>query len=158
MHLKTFLIVGCIFSACARPPQHVRCVDEVTKSFSEIVRNERALIALGSGGYFTQKSVAGVYADFELERAYTQAEAKELLIGTVQKFIGHVNQSEKLRPFLKKYPISASEVSLSIAFVNSEHKPLSGLAQIHLYEGKIYYSTFDPSKKAYIAFSQEGYP
>lgn len=155
MSIKTLLVVGCIFSACARPPAHVRCTDDVTNAYS---KSQKDLVCIGRGGYFGNKCITGLYIDFEVERVYSNAEAKELLLKTVEEFITHANRSETLTPFLKKHPITFNEVSLSIAFVDKGRKPQPLLAQIHLYEGRIYYSNFDPAKKAYIAFSQESYP
>lgn len=156
MNLKTFLFMGCIFAACSRPPAHVKTTDEVTRCFCEKMLKENALISLGAGGFFENKRVNAFYADYEMFVPYDKSEARKLLSRVTSEFIDYINQDEMIRPHLKTYPITANEVSVSIAFFDPHRKPQE-LAQIHLYQGRVYYSTYNQDKKAYLAFDNEGY-
>lgn len=149
--------MGCIFAACSRPPAHVKSADEITRSFDEKMLKENALISLGGGGYFENKSINSLYADYELFAPYNKEEAKKLLAQITAQFIDHVNQDESIRPHLKTYPVTQNQVSISIAFLDQNRKPQNALAQIHLYQGRIYYSTYDQDKKAYLAYDNECY-
>jgi len=157
MNLKTFIVIGCIFSACAKPPAYVKSADDVTKSFSEKMLRENALISLGAGGYYHEKSVNALYADYELFQPYSKEEAKALLTQIIPQFVDHINTSEEIRPYLQTYPVTSDQVSISIAFFDQDHNPYDKLAQIHLYQGKLYYSTYDREKKAYLAVENEKY-
>lgn len=158
MSLKSFVTIACIFSACAKPPAYVKSADNVTKSFNDVILQERALFSLGSGGYFSGNKVEALYADYETFSAYSKEDARTLLLETVTEFVNYINQDECVRKYLTEYPVTAQNVSVSIAFVDGNHNPFDSLAQIHLYGGKIFYSTFDKSKKAYLAFEQEECP
>lgn len=149
--------MGCIFAACAKPPPHVKSTDNATRTFCERMLKENALIPLGSGGFFENKRVHALYADYEMFAPIDQKGAKDLLSQITTQFIAHINQDESIKEHLKSYPITAREVSISIAFFDQDHKPRENLAQVHLYQGRIYYSTFDLSKKAYLAFESEIY-
>jgi len=158
MYLKSLFIVGCIFSSCAKRPAHVKNADNVTTSFNEIIVREKAIFSVGSGGYFSRNKVDALYSDFEVYKPYNREEARELLIATVNEFVEHINQYEAIRPYLAHYPISIEHVSISMAFVDKKHNPFDSLAQIHLYGGKIFYSSYDKEKKAFLAFDQEVFP
>ncbi len=158
MYLKTFFIVACIFSSCAKRPAHVKNADNVTKSFNEMIVREKSIFAIGSGGYFNRNKVDALYADYEVYKPYSREEARELLVATVNEFVQHINQNEAIRPHLAHYPISVENVSISMAFVDKKHNPFDSLAQIHLYGGKIFYSSYDKEKKAFFAFDQEVFP
>lgn len=157
MNIKTFILFGCIFAACSRPPAHVKSTDEVTRSFCEKMLKAHALIPLGSGGFFENKRVYALYADYEMFAPHDKEKARNLLLETVTEFIDHVNQDESIRPHLKSYPVAPTDVSISIAFFDQDHKPRETLAQVHLYQGRIYFSTYDPNKKCYLALESELY-
>ena len=152
MDLKTFALIACIFSACAKAPPHVRCTDTVTKAFALQQKEERHLISLGQGGFFSNEGVDSLFIDFEIAKEYDEEEAKHLLEETVEQFIFAVNENPELRKFLNVYPVTVKDVSVSIGFIDQKKHPVEGLSQIHLYEGNIYYSHYNKEQKAYIAY------
>lgn len=158
MNLKTFLIVGCIFSACAKKPPHVKSSSDSTKSFVEIARQEFNLSPLGQGGSFSNNGVDALYADFSFDGDVSEEEAKILLFSVTDRFLNYANSDRSLKPFLNIYPLSMSQMSVSIAFLDKNKNPRSTLAQIHLFDGKIFYSHYDKEKKAYIAYRNEAFP
>lgn len=154
MYLRAALVVSCIFSACAKPPDHVREALRVSESVSDSLQARYGFASLGSGGDF-QSKVMGFYADFETMGIYNKDEAKEMLVKCVDEYIESVNQDEGVRSYLAVYPITSQQVSVSIAFVDEKRKPRDELSQIHLYNDEIYYSTYNPEKKAFIATDHE---
>lgn len=154
---KQFVIVGCVFSACAKPPAHAKQAQDVTKAFSAKIEQEQGLTSLGSGGFYTNKKIDALYVDFEVKRKSSPEEARILLRNMVSSFVEFVNQNEEIRPFLQTYPITPNQISASIAFVDDKRAPLAGFSQIHLYDGTIYFSTFQSDKKDYISYQKERY-
>ncbi len=152
---KQLLVIGCVFSACAKPPPHAKQAQDVTKAFVVQIEREKGLTSLGSGGFYTNQKIDSLYVDFEVKKSLPPEEAKALLMTTVNSLVAFVNQNEGIRPFLKTYPITAEQVSISIGFINEKRAPLPGLSQIHLYDGTIYYSTFQSDLKKYTPYYQE---
>jgi hypothetical protein len=155
--LRQFICVGCIFSACAKPPPHAREAQIVAKDFGLQAEHAKGLHSLGSGGFYTNKKVDSFYIDFEITKKLSEAEAKDLLKETVEEFVAFVNQNESVRPYLRNLPISANEISISIAFIDEKRAPQKELSQIHLFEGVIYYSKFITEKKEYSPYEKELY-
>lgn len=158
MNLFSQLIcVGCIFSACATPPPHAKEAERVAKNFGLHIQETKHLSSLGSGGFYTNKKVDAFYIDFEIAKEFTESDAKILLKEIVDSFVSYVNQNESVKPYLATYPISPNEVSVSIGFVDKKRAPIQELSQIHLFEGRIYYSKFESDKKTYSPFLEELY-
>jgi hypothetical protein len=155
--LRQFICVGCIFSACAKPPPHAKEAQNVVKEFGLQIEHAIGLHSLGSGGFYTNKKVDSFYIDFEIVKNLSEAEAKALLKEVVETLVTFVNQNESVRPYLKNYPISANEISVSIAFIDEKRAPQKELSQIHLFDGVIYYSKFIAEKKEYSPYEQELY-
>ncbi len=158
MTLKSLLIVGCIFSACVKKPVYVRNCYDSTKAFVTVATKDFGVVSLGQGGYFNQGKIDSFYADFMIAKEVSEEEAKELLLSVTEKFLHHINGDCKLKPYLNIYPITMEHLSVSIAFMDQKKSPVSSLAQVHLYEGKVFYSHYNKDKKAYIAYRNEAFP
>jgi hypothetical protein len=156
--LSQIIVIGCVFSACAKPPEHARHAQDTAKAFAKKAETEFGLTSLGSGGFYTNKKIDSLYLDFEMKKNQTQEEAKALLTKTVNDFVHFVNESEEIRPFLQTYPITPNQISVSIGFINEKREPFQGFSQIVLYEGITQYSVYIPEKKEYSPFQKELYP
>ncbi len=156
--LKQLILVGCVFSACAKPPEHAKHAQDTALAFTQKIEKNIGLRSLGSGGFYTNKKVDSLYIDFEVKKRVESDEAKALLTNIVDAFVEYVNQTEEIKSFLTTYPITPNQISASIAFVDDRRAPLTGLSQIHLYEGTIYYSIFQSEKKEYSPYQKELYP
>ena len=155
--LKQILIIGCVFSVFAKAPDYAKHAQDTAKAFSLIAQKESGITPIGSGGFYTNKKVDSLYIDFEIKKRLSPEEAKALLTTTVDHFVAYVNQNEALRPFLQTYPITPQQISVSIGFIDEKRNPLSSLSQIHLFDGTIYYSTFNPSQKEVSLYQKELY-
>ena len=153
--VKQLIMVGCIFSACVKPPAHVKQAQEVTKEFAEKIEKETGLFSLGSGGFYTDKKIDSLYVDFEAKGNFSQNEARELLMNTMVSFVEFVNQNLEIRPFLSTYPITEKQISASIGFVDEKRVPVQGLSQIHLYTNTLYYSSFQIDTKQYVTYQKD---
>lgn len=156
--IKQIVCIGCIFSACAKPPEYAKRAGDAAKSFSLQVAREEGVTPLGSGGFYTNKKIDSFYIDFETKKRLLPEDAKTLLVTIVDQFVNAINSNEEMRPFLQTFPVTANQVSISIGLVDEGRKPLLGFSQIHLYEGIIYYSTFESEKKEYSPYERELYP
>lgn len=153
--LRLTLAVACIFSACCKPPAHVKVTEQSMKQFCHNVAQEKHLRVLGCGGFYEGHKVLGFYADFESPREYTKEDAKTLLLELVQQCTDHISFAPQLEPHLATLPISKKTISLSIGFVDSDRNPYSELAQIHIHEDNVYFSQYDVQKKTYVCIQSE---
>ena len=92
--VKQLLVIGCVFSACAKPPAHAKQAQDVTKAFVTNMEREKGLNSLGSGGFYTDKKIDSLYVDFEIKGQFSPEEAKALLTTTVNSLVDFVNQHD----------------------------------------------------------------
>jgi hypothetical protein len=152
--LKNLLVLGCVFSACAKPPEHVKITQDSIKSFSKNVEKATALKTIGSGGFYTGKTVQGFYIDFEFNDVENELDAEKLLRTVVDSMICHLNQDEKIKSLIKDSNVTASQISLSIGFLELNRTPSKKLAQVHLDHGYIHYSVFVKDKNEYFCYKK----
>jgi hypothetical protein len=155
MAIKNLIILACIFSSCAKAPEHVKKCDEVTKEFAKKMQNEEGFSILGVGGIYGKTTVDQLYVDFELDREVSIEEARELLQSFAKKFISHINQKKEFSKYLRISPISAKEISMSIAFIGKDRVPKSEIAQVDLYNQEITFSTYQKKEKQYLPIEKE---
>jgi hypothetical protein len=152
--LKNLLVLGCIFSACAKPPEHVRITQDSIKSFSKNLEKTTALKTIGSGGFYSGKTVQGFYIDFEFKDLENEFEAEVLLRTVVESMISHLNKDKKIKSLIKDSNVKASQISLSIGFLQSNRMPSNKIAQVHLDHGYIHYSVFLKDKNEYCCYKK----
>lgn len=155
MWQKSLLYVACIFSACAKPPAHVKQTDNVMKPFVKTQEVQYALHGLGQGGYFTGNQIDMFYADFDTTLSLSEEGAKELLYNITMNLKHVINTNEAISPYIKDYPVTIDQISLSIGFVDAHKKPREQLSQVHLYKGEVYYSSYNTEENTYISYKQE---
>ena len=153
--VRVSLVIACIFSGCVKAPPHVRATDVAMKRYTEQVTEEKNLKMLGCGGFFEQEHVRAFYADFESDKNLNKEEAKQLLADLVNMCLEQLNHDGTLVQFLQKEALDISDISISVGFVDHNRKPYSELSQIHIFENKIHYSTYDPKLQTYICTQTE---
>ena len=152
--LKNLLILGCVFSACAKPPEHVKITQDSIKSFSKNLEKTTSLKTIGSGGFYFGKTVEGFYIDFESKEIENESDAERLLRTVVDSMISHLNKDEKIKLLIRDSRVTASQISLSIGFLESNRKPSKKIAQVHLDHGYIHYSIFINDKNEYACYKK----
>jgi len=135
---RMILVFACIFSMCVKAPEHVRVSDKSVESFAETIKTDD-LQVLAIGGFYQDKKVESLYLDLDYKKPLTSKLAKVRLMQYVRGMLSHVNKDDELRPFLIKNRLSSKDISLSLGYTSE--KGIS--SQVHLYEGKIVFSTYD---------------
>jgi hypothetical protein len=155
--IKNLIVLGCVFSACAKPPEHVKITQDRLKIFSKKIESEEKLETLGLGGFYTGKVVDGFYIDFQLKEKMAEKQAELVLRRAVESLLSELNKDLDLKNYLRAETITSEQVSLSIEFIGSNKKPAQDLSQIHLDQGYIYYSVFCSDKGEYSSYKKELY-
>lgn len=73
------------------------------------------------GEKINQGKIEEIRANMVLRKPVSQAEARELLLSTVQILLEAVNGTAQLQPFLKAYPFTSEHLKLRISFRNAEY-------------------------------------
>lgn len=153
--LRLTISIACIFSGCMKSPPHVKATDVAMKKYTEQVSQTKNLKVLGCGGFFEQDHVRAFYADFESDQNMSKEDAKNLLTDLVQTCLEQLNHDGNLIQFVQKQSLDKGDVSISIGFVDKNRNPYPELSQIHLFENKVHYSTYDPKEQTYICTQTE---
>ena len=155
--LKLTIALACVFSACAKPPAHVKATDVTMKSYCKNASAENNIKILGNGGYFDDRLIRGFYADFESGVELSKEDAKTLLVSLVERCITDLNNDSNLSKHLVTSPVAVEHVSISIGFVAEDRTPFPNMSQIHLFENKIYYSEYKAENKTYVCTQSEAF-
>src|SRR5690348_13239319 len=96
-------------------PEHVKHAHRVTKEYIDLIRSE------GFSVFQSQRSVGydvrTIEVSFCKECGYLdRAQARQLIVEKVEKFLRIIYQDKGIRPFLHKYPFNAMDISIYISF------------------------------------------
>ncbi|MCH9621400.1 MAG: hypothetical protein S4CHLAM20_08200 [Chlamydiia bacterium] len=135
---KFIIIFACAFATCAKPPEHVQVSDKSVEFFVESIKT-KDLVVLAIGGFYENKKVENLYLDLEYQGEMSSKFAKIKLLKIARGMLAHINRDEQLRPFLIKKRFSSKDISVSLAYTSKEGVS----SQVHVYEGKVIFSTYD---------------
>ena len=115
--------------------------DEIVKNFAKEMKNEYGLLCIGSGGSMPH-DVANIGVMFTIQKKMTSLEeARELEIAAIQKLLNHINNHQKIRPYLREYPFKYDRVRISISFTNENNEQYTDGSITYMYQArnKIFY-------------------
>ena len=115
--------------------------DEIVRSFAKDMKKEYGLQCIGSGGSMPH-DVAEIGVMFTIQKKVTSLEeARELEVAAIQKLLNHINNHQKIRPFLREYPFKYDRVSVSISFTNENNQRYTDGSIVYMYQArnKIFY-------------------
>lgn len=151
------LLISCIFSSCARTPDHIKAARKSTKHFNERVEKAYGLHSIRFGGNFAQR-IREVHLDYEFAQAVDIDHARTLIELCINGVQDQLNKDKEVRPYLYNYPFTPNQLSISIAFVvPGYHKFIPGakVAQVEFTDGLITYYRYNTTTDKLEAFYQE---
>jgi len=100
-------------------PENVRYANEVLQTFALELEKEHEFFLNGFNLEKDQEKIDVL--NFQVTASYSPSleEARALELALTQRLIEMVNKNEKLRPFLKEYPVSNQSVSIDLRFHGS---------------------------------------
>ena len=109
-------------------------------TYAAKVQKEKGWLIHHYGGGFHEK-IDEIYMSFSIRQHVTIDEARRLMVTTIGDFLTHVNQDERVKPFLNPYPYTSDSLDIGLAFVDDEYIMLYNheLAFVLLKKGKIVY-------------------
>ncbi len=111
-----FLLLGMKpINAVYVPAPYLKYVSEITKSTGAEMQKEFDLVYIGGGGRMPN-DVEEIELNFIAYRKGTIKEAREIEVKGTEKLVKKINEHEKLRPYLREYPVKADRAYISVAF------------------------------------------
>lgn len=100
-----------------------------------------------------------LYFDFTAHRKTTTIEqARELEVGVTEKLLEIINTDEKIRPFIKKHPITANRVEVIISFENKKNPQTDKNIEFAFHvRDKIFYAKPEGETKRLTDLTEETY-
>jgi hypothetical protein len=134
-----------------RPSPYLKYVNEVMREFEKIAYKEFGICGAGSGGQMPF-DVVSIRAILDINKKGTVEESRELMVKLKQILREVINSHEKIRPYLRQYPIDLKNVDVSFSFhYLNRNKELDCKNVDYVFmgnENKIYYCYFDNSNKS----------
>ncbi len=146
-----FLVLICIAFAInakeKKPVHYTVYVKEIIKSFSQEMEKDYGIKCIGSGGSmpYDVKKINMMFVAYQKSDC---EEARRLGVAAVQKLLQHVNQHEKIRPYLHQYPFTEKNLWINIFFYDDKNQYHldDTVAVISLLSGKIIYDKAEVKK------------
>jgi antitoxin component YwqK of YwqJK toxin-antitoxin module len=143
-----------------RPAPYEKYADEIIKEFEKAAYKEFGVEAVGLGGQMPF-DVVSVYVGFWVRKKGTVEEARELIVKLKEKFRVIINNHEKIRPYLREYPISIKNADVSVSFLRQDKNGVyynKSVSFVSVGRGeKIYYSYDDPNENLLQPLFEESY-
>ena len=90
-------------------------IDTAFELFCEKMREDHGIYCWSIGGKMAD-DIKNIGAKFTAFQPATKEEARQLLVEVAEKLLSEVNNDEKLRPYLAKYPFPLNRLKLLIRF------------------------------------------
>ncbi len=140
------LICLIIFKVIAMPSYHSKMSQEgnlmyaVIKDFAKRMKYEKHLQLETIGGG-VENGIYNFSLGFRREGSLNKKESEALIILITEEFISEVNSNEMIRPYLRDYPISNTNVELSIGNYDFEGNVIEtpNVATVCTHKDKIVY-------------------
>lgn len=127
-----------------KPSAYLQYVDEIIQKCAREIENEFNLVCIGDGGQMPN-DIEYIEIMFAAYRKGTFEEARKLEVSCIQKLLKHINEHQKIRPFLRQYPFTSGRIEVCIMFKDPktnghfENCIVDSVSSVH---DKIYYNKF----------------
>lgn len=156
--LENILLLIFIFSlnlGCDRfrtDSPHIAFSDKIVDAYLEDMKTKYGLQCFGRGGGFINK-VNEIHLAFVIQGAKDQDELQELIVAINEDLLHRFNKNEEIRPYLKNYPFTEVNLSISILLLDEngrsflERKDMDvALQKVKQFNGDIVYQVNEPGK------------
>jgi hypothetical protein len=164
-----FIFVISFLVSCFRDtrPEHLKEADGFTNQFINHALKKHNLVCFGSGGGFMEQ-INRFHLSFYSGGEKSIDEFRKLMVFVIDDFITQINSNEKIKPYLAEYPFPPERLTLSIALLGDDRKPIINkgsdttlLTHAFLLKGKLHFHTRNeekyPDKRKYIETYEEAY-
>jgi hypothetical protein len=143
-----------------RPAPYEKYADEIIREFQKIACKEFGVEAVGSGGQMPF-DVVSFDVGFWMRKKGTVEEARDLIVKLKEKLRVIINNHEKIRPYLREYPISIKNARASVSFPSQDKNGIFYDKSVTLAwvtnQQKIYYRSNNPNTDQLEPLFEESY-
>lgn len=154
-----FILVGCQMKENINESEDYEIyVNQIINSFAKQMKIEFGLNCTGSGGKMPF-DVENIEVDFVSFQRANIEEARKLEVIVTERFIEAINSHEKIRPFLREYPVKADRARIGILFKQQNKKPYTdgSVAYVFQVKNRIYYNADSETSPTLISLADEPY-
>lgn len=135
-----WIVLALLLTSCFNAPEpHVKIAEELLYAFGSEMAQEYDLALQGSGGSMP-RTIDELEVLFTASRKASREEAGLLIERGMEKLLEKINGSEKIRPYLQKFPFPSDKISLSFSFERSE----GNVVLAYKAGNEIIYYTYNP--------------
>lgn len=111
-----FMLSGCVLSLLNsyEEPEQAKFVGEILDKASKKLRSKYDMRPIGTGIGMPDGVVTMLALSFEKTGPLSREEGRKIIVDCVQDILQIINTHEKIRPYLKNYPFSATDVEVRI--------------------------------------------
>lgn len=145
---------GCNSNSKHISPPYVEMASKIRSEIAQKLAKRYNMKIFGIGGGMAD-CVNFLGLDFQIRGPLTKEQLRRILIDSVQELLNAINENEQIRPYLKNYPFTEKEISITLFIKdpngNKIYDPEIGIASAG--QGTMYYYTDD--KENLYVYKQE---
>jgi len=132
--------------------------NQLVTSFAREMKKEFGLICIGEGGCMPH-DVQKMSVEFISYQRATIEQARELEVRVTERFIEAINAHEKIRPFLREYPVQPFRAKVAICFEkkNNHSYEDGSVAYVFQVRNTIVYNKREPRPVGLVTLFEEPY-
>lgn len=120
-------------------PLYIKYVEQIQNDFAKYVLQQERAQLLCTGGALSN-DVLEINLDFDIIGRATIDQARRLFVKYAEPMIRMINSNRKIRPYLRNYPATINDISLSFYF--SPNYPHPYVRSVSNYYDKIWYTFY----------------
>ena len=159
--VNIFLTIFILFASNSLNAQssdyiYIDYAHEIMRSFIKEAKKEMGLLCYATGGSMPH-DVVEIEVSFECFKLVTIEEARDLEVTATEMLRKKINEHEKIRPYLRNYPIKSGDARIKIAFLTKDGTESNDLALILPARNKLFYEAKDPVSNKFFTIFEEPY-
>ncbi len=145
--IKVCLIFLFLFCSCSTQTSYPvsekeKLANSVLVNTAKAITKKYGLSPFGNGGQMMDE-IKMLYLAFECRRPLTIDETRPMIIDCVNILVTAINENEKIRPYLAKYPFTPDNIEMVIFFQDNMGNDVSDLIIVSVDKGNIKYKVSD---------------
>jgi len=137
-----FFALLLLVTSCSLKKDYPEIAHDITLRTADELYREKGMMLVGTGGGMI-KQVNLLSMRLHYYVPLEEAEARQLALFTLDKFLNNVNADEKVRPYLNNYPFRAEHLRVSLSFYHRDGRPVEPgkIDYISIRRGYLHYNT-----------------
>lgn len=138
--------------------EKVELTNEIQKSAAKRITKKTDLVLCGTGGGMMNE-IRMVALSFDYYKPVNQIIGRKLLITASEELLNEINQNEKVRKYLIRYPFPPKNIQIRIFVHNKNGSPIQAgnICYLSVIDGVLSYTLREPGKFKSSTLTKESY-